>query len=181
MRIWVMVVVAVLGMGQMKAEDPARVSKGPTSMPATRPATNVVVATSLKGVVMGLAIYAAANNDTLPPDLGTLITSGTMKQMNAKWTPEQTLRLFAPNIEIPETIIKGTPEEQAAWVNQNSTFVFLGGGGSFVRVPAASVHPVAFERLDLDPNKKQIAVGFYDGHIETQARAQVEVFAPKKE
>ena len=80
MKLALIFAAALLSTGQMAANDPPKASKAPGSMPATRPADARYVATCLKDVTMGLAVYASEHNDRLPADLGELLISGAMKE-----------------------------------------------------------------------------------------------------
>ena len=87
---------------------------------------------------IGLAVQAYSNqfNQQYPPDLGKLATTENLSPS-----------LFvspSSNTKAPPGL--NTPEEQAAWVNANSDFVYLGAGKNNT-IPPAQV--LAYEKLGI--------------------------------
>jgi len=122
---------------------------------ARETANRVKSAANLKQIGSGAILYANENKGAAPPDLGKLITDEGL-----------TAREFicpSGDTSLPMTISTGTPEQQAAWVNAHSDYVYVKPAGPLSAV--ASDVPLAYEKLGLH-GKDGINILYGDGHVD---------------
>jgi prepilin-type processing-associated H-X9-DG protein len=105
-----------------------------------------------------ILLYANENKGKYPPDLGAL-----MKTQDV--TPEVFTCPSSDN-NVPPNIAAGTKDQQAAWVNQNSSYIYVGQGMNFNAARADVI--VLYEK---DGNHEEDGMNFLygDGHVEWQS------------
>jgi prepilin-type processing-associated H-X9-DG protein len=129
---------------------------------ARETANRVKCASNERQIGQAILLYANENKGKYPPDLGTLIK-----------TQDITVEVFTcPSSDnvVPPDIMKGTKDQQAAWVNQNASYTYVGQGMNF-NAPADAV--VLYEHGD---NHQEDGMNFLygDGHVEWQQMAAAE-------
>ncbi len=152
------------------ASDPLLSATGPLAVSILLPSLNraretanrVKCASNERQIGQAILLYANENKGKYPPDLGTLIK-----------TQDITIDCFVcPSSDntIPPDIQAGAKDQQAAWVNNNSSYVYVGQGMNF-NAPADAV--VLYENHD---NHDEDGMNFLygDGHVEWQQMATAE-------
>jgi prepilin-type processing-associated H-X9-DG protein len=123
---------------------------------ARETANRVKCASNERQIGQAILLYANENKGKYPPDLGTLIK-----------TQDITVDVFAcPSSDntVPPEIMRGTKDQQAAWANTNSSYVFVGQGMNF-NAPADAI--VLYEKND-DHDEDGMNFLYGDGHVEWQ-------------
>ncbi len=107
---------------------------------------------NLKQIGIGIMMYANAHNGQYPADFGPLLTEARLP-----------LDIFiSPHAgtQIPAEIRAGKPDEQAAWINSRSDYVYLAAD---LKPNAGPGLILAYERPDGRPGMNVL---FTDGHVE---------------
>ena len=146
------------------------------AMPAVAKAREAAMgqkdANNLKQIGLGCFLYANEHNGNFPPDLGTL----TAEDLH----PQNFMSSRASDQPAPD-VGQMTREQQAAWINEHSDYVYLGKGRN-TKTTGADV-PMAHEKFDGGENQS-VHVLFGDGHVEwmpaTRARELIADAVPKK-
>lgn len=119
--------------------------------------------TQLRGIHQACQIWASQNNDSFPPDLGTLAAAGLL-------TPEQFISPFeSGDIVIPSDFSQWSDKDKIDWVNDNTSFAYIPG----LTDNMDSTVVAAFEKLRYPP-KKMICLVFNDNHVETMEVAEAD-------
>jgi prepilin-type processing-associated H-X9-DG protein len=114
-------------------------------------------ASNERQIGLAMLLYSNDNRGKYPPDMGTLLK-----------TQDITIEVFiCPSSEnaVPPEIRNAPIDQQAAWVNENASYVYLGAGKSN-RAGAEDV--MLYERTD-NHAEDGINLLFGDGHVEWQA------------
>lgn len=124
-------------------------------------AKRTVSLSNARQLVVGIAIFRAEHNDRFPLSLGELVTQGIIQ-------PSAPSAFISPFETAPPPPLRGdpTPAEQALWVDQNSSYVYLRPDAqTSARVPDSQI-PLVYDRAMLQAGKPGTVVGFADGHAE---------------
>jgi hypothetical protein len=106
-------------------------------------AASILSAAKLKQIGSGAMLYASdAGKGSLPPDLGSLVSAGLVDAQ--AFVSPMSAKPFPPEVA------RSAPKEQAAWVNANADFVYLGAGKKQGEVPFNFV--VAHEKPEIARN-----------------------------
>ncbi|MEI8194750.1 MAG: hypothetical protein WCI73_02455, partial [Phycisphaerae bacterium] len=136
----------------------------PALQKARERAKTVVSMSNLRQIAVGANLYANENNGMLPPDLGSILPY-----------MGNNVRIFVhPDVKVPAEITKGTVEQQKAWVNANSSYVYLHAGEKLATIGNPASVIAVHEKLDLPGKKEQVNVLYMDGHVESKPRAEAE-------
>jgi prepilin-type processing-associated H-X9-DG protein len=128
----------------------------PSLNKARETANRVKGASNLKQIGMGCMMYAADNNGAAPADLGVLLPQGL------------TVDVFvspSSDTKVPDNIRDGTLEQQAAWVKENSDFVYVKPANKVA--DAGPDMPLAYEKVGIHGHDG-INILYGDGHVEFQ-------------
>jgi prepilin-type processing-associated H-X9-DG protein len=127
----------------------------PSVSRARETANRVKSGSNLRQIGQGVMLYANDHKGSNPPDLGTLLKEEEL-------TPEV---FIAPQTEkmVPPDVRTMTREQQAAWVEQNADYVYLGKGKSAFKMKPDEV--LAHEKLEVGRGQG-VNVLFGDGHVE---------------
>jgi hypothetical protein len=116
-------------------------------------ANRVYSASNLRQIGQGCLLYANEHRGAYPPDLGTLITSFDMNVETFVDPSGSTI--------VPSQVRNGTPQQQAAWANQNSDFVYL---GTRINAGKPADRVLAHSKLEIRPNDG-MNIMFNDGRV----------------
>jgi hypothetical protein len=119
-----------------------------------------VIMNNLRQIGMGAMMYANDNKGKYPPDLGTMMLSEDL-QVDAFVNPQG-------GTQIPPNIRQGKREDQAAWVNEHSDFVWL---GATMKPGDGADQVLAYEKPELARNG-MVGLLFNDGHVEMRQAGQ---------
>src|SRR6266487_2561265 len=124
---------------------------------ARETANRVKCASNERQIGQAILLYANENKGNYPPDLGALMRTQDV-------TPEVFVCPSSDNA-VPPEIMGADKNRQAAWVNANSSYVFVGQGMNF-NAPADAI--VLYEKND---NHQEDGMNFLygDGHVEWQS------------
>jgi prepilin-type processing-associated H-X9-DG protein len=119
---------------------------------------------------LGILLYANDNNQKMPDDLGTLLKTEQL-QMSVFVCPSS-------GTQLPANAATMSVDEQAAWVNEHSDYVYLGKGLKENQVDATRV--VLYEK-DGAHEHDGMNLLYGDGHAEWQnyAAAMAQIQAQK--
>jgi prepilin-type processing-associated H-X9-DG protein len=117
-------------------------------------AERVKSASNLRQIGVGVMMYSQDNKSDCPPDLGVLCSYGLI--------PAVFVSPFSGK-SVPPELRAQTPEQRAAWVNQNADYVYLGKGKKMDKLRADD--PLVYEKLELGRGQG-INILFGDGHVE---------------
>jgi prepilin-type processing-associated H-X9-DG protein len=129
---------------------------------ARETSNRVKSASNLRQIGQGCMLYANENNGKYPPDLGTLLKTEDLT-VDAFVSPESGTKL-------PPELSGQKSDEQAAWVNQNSDYVYLGAGKNNA-TPADSI--IAYEKLHLRGGQG-VNILFGDGHVDFEPGSEAQ-------
>ncbi|MGH7213984.1 MAG: hypothetical protein ACREIT_04405 [Tepidisphaeraceae bacterium] len=135
---------------------------------ARETANRVKCASNMRQIGQGMFLYANENKGKYPPDLGNLIL-----------TQDMTAEVFvcpSGTTTVPAEIRAGNVAGMAAWVNQNSPYVYLGNGLTS-NAPPDTV--LLYEKLE-DHDQDGMNILFGDGHIEWQTIERAKQFIKPK-
>ncbi len=121
---------------------------------AREAAAHVKAANDLRQVGIGLITYSADHQGKFPADLGQLVLNGYVG-------PEAFLSP-AGGKSVPIDVTVAKPETQAAWVNANSDYAYLGAGLSV----NAGVGAILAHEKPERARGGRLSVLFADGHVE---------------
>jgi hypothetical protein len=126
--------------------------------------------------------YIHEHDDSLPPDMGSLSVYMTGDLSNA--TPQERTKSIRDSFVSGLDSVKVPDNADEAWVNANSSFGYLGGGGLKLSDlgdwgTLAIMHlkldrGIPGPRTESNPEGTVFAVAFIDGHAETLSRAEAE-------
>ena len=108
---------------------------------------------------LGLLLYSNENNGRMPDDLGTLV--------KAEQLSPSVFICPTGNNQLPANVMAMTPDEQVAWVNEHSDYVYLGKGLKANNLDATRV--VVYEK-DGAHSGQGMNLLYGDGHAEWQRR-----------
>ncbi|MBC8109414.1 MAG: hypothetical protein H7Z14_22715 [Anaerolineae bacterium] len=121
---------------------------------ARETANRVKCASNERQIGQAMLLYANDNKGSYPDDLGTLLL-----------TQDITIDVFlcpSSDNSLPPEFEKMTPQQMAAWVNENSNYIY-GGKGLNNSSPAEKI--LVIEKVD-DHDSDGINCLFGDGHVE---------------
>lgn len=121
---------------------------------ARETANRVKCGSNLRQIGQGCLLYANENNGKYPPDLGTLLKSEDLT-LNVFICPDS-------GTQPPPELHGQKAEEQAAWVNQNADYVYLGAGKNNT---VAADYIIAYEKLHLHTGQG-VNILYGDGHVD---------------
>jgi prepilin-type processing-associated H-X9-DG protein len=122
-------------------------------------AERVKCASNIRQILQGILLYANDHKGEYPPDLGSLLST------------DMAIDVFvcpSAKTEIPADIRKAPKDQQIAWVNQHSDYVYHGKGMDVRK--AQPMTPVISER-EGDHAPDGMNIGYGDGHVEWQTLA----------
>lgn len=126
----------------------------PAITKARHQATAVAGMNNLRQIGLAAIMYAQDKQDQLPPDLGSLLPYLHAPQV------------FIAPARMSTVQIPSKQEELAAWVNQNSDYVYLGAAlGKLGAIPNTAQTVLAHEKFEMAQNGL-IQVLYVDGHVE---------------
>jgi prepilin-type processing-associated H-X9-DG protein len=117
---------------------------------AREQANRVKSASNLRQIGQAAMMYANENKNKYPPDLATMYKRQDL-------TPSVFINPRTETTPPPP----GTPEEMAAWVQEHSDYVWIGGDKTAASPPE---QVLAYEKLEENP--EGVNVLFADGHVE---------------
>ena len=135
----------------------------PAVAKARQEATQAKDLLNLRQIGAGVHMYAVDHNEQLPPDMGALVAGRYVISAEVFIKPDA-------GKAVPGEVANAKPEEQAAWVNLNGDYVYVGAGKKIgeIRTPATTV--LAYERLETAGER--VGVLFADGHVEVVPAAR---------
>ncbi|MGA2499642.1 MAG: hypothetical protein ABSH20_18045 [Tepidisphaeraceae bacterium] len=125
----------------------------PAASKARQSAQLAVAANDLRQVGVGLMMYSTDHQGKFPADLGQLVLNGYVAA-DALVSPR--------GKKVPVDVSVAKPEVQAAWVNANTDYVYLGSG---LNANAGAGTILAHEKPEGAPGGR-ISLLFGDGHVE---------------
>ena len=145
--------------------DPTLSATGPLALSIMLPSLNraretanrVKCMSNERQIGQAILLYSNENRGKYPPDLGTLILTQDV-------TPEVFTCPSSDNA-VPPEIVHAPKEEQAKWVNANSSYVYVGAG---LKNDAPADMIVLYERPD-DHDEDGLNFLYGDGHVEWQS------------
>ncbi len=129
----------------------------PSFSHAREAACRVVSRSNINHIIQCMWMYEEDYNGQIPPDLGVLVIGGYMIADGVVRPPSDTV---VPRFD--------TVEEEAAWVNENSDYVYCAGRlgvSTFNDIVSPSNTIILYERIP-EGEWKGICIGFADGHVE---------------
>jgi prepilin-type processing-associated H-X9-DG protein len=133
---------------------------------ARETANRVKCASNERQIGQAILLYANENKGNYPPDLGTLVKTEDIG-------PEVFICPSA-NTSLPPNIHAMTPDQQAAWVNEHSDYVYVGKG---LKSDAPADRVTVYEK-ETDHGGDGMNMLYGDGHVEFQnaqaARREIE-------
>lgn len=118
---------------------------------------------NLKQLAIGCIMYSTDNKDTMPPDLGA--TWMYVRHPRVYVCPEHPANMAADQGQMP------------AWINANSSYVYLGSGARLGRMRMTAQTVLLHEKLEAGHDGR-VNLAFFDGHVEqvpiAQARQMIE-------
>jgi hypothetical protein len=133
---------------------------------ARNEARGVAALANLHSLGVGIVGYAMEHDSQLPPDLGA-----TMPYCTPNDNPRPYLSPQA-NVAVPDDYNKWDHDKKAAWVNANSSFIYLGQGKKLGDLATPGTFIVVYEDPRLADHGR-IAVGYADGHAQTMPVREV--------
>lgn len=121
---------------------------------ARRSARQMSDNTQARGIHQAMVTWAQSHDNRYPPNLGVLVVDNY-------FTPEYAVTSNS-DVRVPPDIASWTREDQAEWVNRNSSFVLLTPGG---KVELDAKKMVMIERA---PAGSQRIVAWGDGHTSVE-------------
>jgi prepilin-type processing-associated H-X9-DG protein len=118
-------------------------------------AERVKSSSNLRQIGQGILLYANENNGKAPPDLGTILKDEDLGP--EAFIAPQTGKTVPPNLR------DMTKDQQAAWVRENSDYVYLGKGKRVFDMKPDE--PVAHEKFEVGRGQG-INILYGDGHVE---------------
>jgi len=106
---------------------------------------------NLRQIGVALQMYMVDHN-AYPPDFGPLLTEKKLS-IDVFVSPHA-------GTKVPPEVRRGKPDDQAAWVNSRSDFVYIGNG---IKPDADAKTILVYERPD---GRQGMNMLFADGHIE---------------
>jgi prepilin-type processing-associated H-X9-DG protein len=120
-----------------------------------RDSANHVKSTSnLRQIGLGCIMYANEHNGAFPPDLGSLVKTQDLA-VDTFVSPQG-------QGQVPADLRGQKAEDQAAWVNQNADYVYLGAGKNLT---IGADTAIAYEKSGTGKDGTTNVV-FADGHVE---------------
>lgn len=124
---------------------------------ARHSARTAVSSSNARQIGVALMTYFVDHNETMPPSLAELIVGG--------YLPASVLRSPGISRALPTDLKTMAPEKRAAAVRRSSSYLMVDRTPLHeVQQPANRI--VVFERPEDAPCSEEIAVLFYDGHVE---------------
>jgi RNA polymerase sigma factor (sigma-70 family) len=130
---------------------------------------------NLREICQGFMIYAAANRAALPPDLGTLIKSGIIKEPRIFLCPD------SPR-QVPADWDTMDKLQRAHWITQHSDYTYIPQkhlGIKISQIRRAADFAILYESQDNHVNVINIA--FADGHVEATSPQYAQTIFKKTE
>jgi prepilin-type processing-associated H-X9-DG protein len=122
---------------------------------ARESANRVKSMSNLRQIGQGVLLYSNDHNGKAPPDLGTILKDEELG-------PEV---FIAPQTSksVPPGVREMTRDQQAAWVQQNADYVYLGAGKQVLSIKPDE--PLAYEKFQVGRGQG-INILYGDGHVE---------------
>jgi prepilin-type processing-associated H-X9-DG protein len=139
----------------------------PSLSKARDSASRVKSLSNLRQIGLGCLMYADQNKGKLPPDLGSLLKEDL--------TPAVFISPLGRQ-QIPPEVATMTPDQQAAWINEHSDYVYLGKGKAS---PLPADQPLAYEKFE-NGQGRGVGVLFADGHVEFMNMPQAQQLLANK-
>jgi prepilin-type processing-associated H-X9-DG protein len=121
---------------------------------ARETANRVKCASNLRQIGQGCVMYANDHKGAYPPDLGAIIKNYEI--------PLDSFVCPTRGTPVPPEIFSATDDKKAAWVNENTDYVYLGKGMNNTATPDTVV---CYEKRD-NHGGDGMNILFGDGHIE---------------
>jgi prepilin-type processing-associated H-X9-DG protein len=127
---------------------------------ARETANRVKCAANMRVLAQGILLYANDNQGKYPPDMATLVT---YMDNNGMMPRGMTLICPSSGATLPPNIAQMPADQYAAWANDNSSYVYMGGGLTTRTANAERI--VIYEKPD-DHDNQGINMLFGDGHVD---------------
>jgi prepilin-type processing-associated H-X9-DG protein len=140
---------AVIGLGAMQMGILL-----PSLNRARETANRVKCASNMRQIGQGILLYSNDNRGQYPPDLGTLLSTVDI-------SPEVFLCPSAGG-HLPPGFNQMTPEQKAAWVNENAAYTYVGAGMN----NSVNAETIVLYEHDHNHDRDGMNMLFGDGHVE---------------
>lgn len=132
-------------------------------------ANRVKCASNIRQIGQGIALYGAENRGKYPADLGEILR-----------TQDLGIEVFtcpSSNVDVPGHLRNAPADQQAAWVNANSSFVYVGAGRNMR--DAGNVDAVILYEHDHNHAHEGMNILFGDGRVRFVGMAEAQQLIQK--